>query len=269
MPPLSNDQIEDILAGRAEEPDDLDVASSQRLADQRALRERLQQALDSVVPPQGMHDRLRSAIHQETSALSRDVTTESASTKRIRLVRWGLGLATAAMLAIAISILIQSTPTAYAHDAMVRIHNSNVPDRDDFEPCGNGVSIARRIEKVCGETVHIPEQFPALGEDCGFVGSTLATFDEQPIVAAMVRMDSHKVTVFRIHRKIATLGFGHPFRRMNLNWAHCGHRNCTLVAVEVDEHTFIAVGEVPHETLIELLVPFAKANLPADEIMTP
>lgn len=258
MRSLNDIEIEDILAGRAELPHDADHVSRQRLDEARAMQGRLTRAGQATTAPAGLADRIRRALDDDGD----EGTNSDRPTRALRfpatLRRLAPALAAAAMLAVAVGIYVFSggTAPAYAQPELAAIHETNVAHGNDFQPCRDGKTIARRMGQQCGRKVAIP-QLPGA---CKFVGSTLAKFRDHTVASAVVESGKGTVSVIGVLDPAETLGFSHSSKRGTRTFYMCGFERCHMAAVSVDGLTLIATGEVDHEQLIALLTAFADAQ---------
>jgi hypothetical protein len=238
MKQLSEEQFEEIVAGRAELPAGVDETIIRRVRDHRALRERLRAATEHVRTP----DSLRHAIHTK-------LIVAEARPIRGWLLR-AAPLAATILLVATVGLLVWSG-TRYAHGgSQARLASLHADVSEHFIPGGSADAINRQLREGA---VSVSATLPKLGGGCVYRGSAIRRFRDRAVGCAVVTMDDRPVTIFIVPDEADSLGFDHLDTRGDVTWAWCSEDGCRMVAAEARGKTFIAVGELPHAKLKELL----------------
>lgn len=255
---LTDEQFEDIVTGRIPVPDTLDAPTRHRLGVHRALRERLQRSACSVSTPAGLAQRVEDSLARQARS------APFAPKERSRVIRvfsrHAPALAAAAVLILAVGVWVwldSSRPAfASAQPAIYDIHQANLARGNTFQPAPNPAAIARRLKDQAGTDVTLPK----LTGSCSYLGSTLATFRDKTVGCVVVQSEGQTVTVLCVADEPETLGFGHRFEKDGRTWYNCAYSGCKMVATQAQGRSFIAVGEVDTDTLIQLVERIVTPN---------
>jgi hypothetical protein len=247
MKSLTEEQIEDILQGRMEVPDDIDRESRDRLEMHIALRDRLKKAAGAIRMPQGLAGRVSAglagagraapAVWKKPSILKTFFTRPSVA-------------AAAAILIVSTAVLVFYGGPAPAQADVARIHREVLAGQDRFEACADPKCICERLEGKCSSCVELPMK---LAGDSSYEGSAFACFRGRDVGAVLVTVGTNKVTIISVPDNLDSLGFGHRFAKNGLDWCDCAYENCRMAAVGLKDRTYIAVGEVNRDVLVDLL----------------
>ena len=249
MKSLSEEQIEDILQGRREVPEDIDQDSRTCLEMHMALRDRLRRAADSMQVPAGLAERLSARLAQTGSEPAPTPVRKRPSVLKMIFTRPAVAAA-AAIIIVSTAVLVFLGGPAPAQADVARIHREVLAGQDRFEACTDPKCICERLEGKCSSCVELPAK---LEGNSSYMGSALARFRGRDVAAVLVTIGTDKVTIISVPDNLDSLGFGHRFAKNGLEWCDCRYENCKMAAVGLKDRTYIAVGEVNRNTLVDLL----------------
>lgn len=238
MKQLPEEQFEEIVAGRAELPVGVDEEIVQRVRDHRALRERLRAATEHVRTP----DSLQHAIHTK-------LIVAQARPIRGWLFRAAPLAATILLLATVGMLVWSGTGDAHA-GSQAQLAGLHADVSQHFTPGGSADAVNRQLREGA---VSVSATLPELGGSCVYRGLAIRRFRDRAVGCAAVTMDDRPVTILVVTDRAETLEFDNLETRGDVTWAWCSQGGCRMVAAEVEGKTFIAVGELPHAKLKELL----------------
>jgi hypothetical protein len=125
--------------------------------------------------------------------------------------------------------------------------------QNDYMKCCDPGELCQTMSRACGQTVRVP----ALSSSCALLGGKLAKFRGRTVAAFLLQYHDRRVTVLQLDMPISSLGFRHLTRNDRVAWARCGFQTCAMMALQAPgAPTFVAVGELPHEQLRTVLMPF-------------
>jgi hypothetical protein len=240
---LTEEQFEDVVLGRLDEPDDLDETQRQRLAEARAVHNRLRSAFVPVQAGQALADRIRAQLATETQS---SVPQEH---PRRRHIVWKLApLAAAAMIVAGILVMqLVKPPTAQAE--LASIHEANTQPQGPLHHETNRAKLAAFLKQKLGTTPALPR-----GDDVNFCGGCTTRFQGKPVVSYMLELDGRRVSIIITKIDPDTLGFGRKYSRNGRTFWGCGHDKCRMAGMLLGDYTYFAVGETNHENLINILI---------------
>ena len=240
MARLDDGQFEDIVAGRVEIPEDITVESQSRLASHRAIRRRLQDAVGGITAPEVLSERIR-------ERLANPVSRRAARSSSI-YYRFTASVAAAAVI-IAAGLFILTPSSATAQSDLIKIHHETISGGSGFVDSNNPEDICNRLRGKCSTCIELPD----FTSGSSYAGSRIASFRGQDVAAVLVDVEGDKITVISVPDTPGSLGFGQTYTKGGRTWCQCEYRGCTMAAVGIKEHTYIAVGEVSCQTLTGLL----------------
>ncbi|MBN1943821.1 MAG: hypothetical protein JW849_11060 [Phycisphaerae bacterium] len=253
---ITPEQFEDMLLGRCDVPESLPADARETLKEHRILRARLGRISAAMPAPAGLSDRVRARL------APLQPTAQTATRPRGRIV--GFLISRAPILAAACLILAvgvwtwrDGTPQARAaQPTLYEIHQADLAGQNDFLASDNPAEIAQRLQRQA----HMNVNLPAPGDSCEYLGSTLAKFRSRTVGGVLCRYQGQAVSVLCISDPPETLGFRHRFERNGQTWWRCGYSGCAMVAVGQGGGTYIAVGRLAPETLMDLLERIVNHN---------
>jgi len=239
---LSDEQFEDIIQENEKFPENIDQADKARIQQHIAVRQRLQKAADSIHARDSLADRIRGRI-QEAGSQKR-----TANVIHLLLSK-GTALAAAAMVIFAVGVFFMITGTTTIQAEIAQIHRDTVAGHNDFVCENDPECICKRLSGNCSTCVMLPQ----LKDGGVYIGSGLSKFRDKDVAAVLVEVDGSKVTIISVKDDLKSLKFSHEFKRSKRDWCNCAHKECNMAAVGLEEHTYIAAGEVKKEVLLSLL----------------
>jgi anti-sigma factor RsiW len=249
MTHLTDEQLEDLVQGRAAEPAHLAEcpACRDRLSAHRAVRDRLRAAMTSVRADEALAARIRRSIPERPAA------------RRLRLPRiaWA-SLAAAAVLVAAISVLVYLTAPNSAQAELVRIHEANLSTPVGFHASDDPAELAQYLKTELG----FEPAAPRLGQGMAMRGCCVAHFKGGAVGSYVVKTPRGSLSIIVVPQTPAQLGMDHAFQAGGKAcWSDTFATN-NMVAVRLGDYTYCAVGEVPQETLTQILLALGLGETP-------
>lgn len=248
---LSDEQLEDIISGRVGTPEDMDPRDSRRVAEMRAVRDRLRSAMASVQMGEPAVERIRRAVRDAASVGEERSARAHAGSRVIRfprLVRWLPAAAAAIIIAVAIPFLLPDTPTAHAE--LVGIHTANLSGGRGFHRESDPLKIVRALEAKLGYAPAVP----ATDSGASVVGCRVKMFRGQRVATYLIELPEGKASIIISDDVPESMKSTRSIKQKTVYLCGCGHDDCTMVAVRLGGRTYIALGKVPREVLTELLL---------------
>jgi len=254
MKKLNEEQIEDVLCGRLslEEDEDIDSESKAKLKLHGAVRDRLRKAAAQIEPPSTLDEKIRLQLRESEPGTEGERKSPVFSGT---LYRFGVFAVAASILVIA-GLFVFSPGRASAQSTLAGIHHDTVSREGDFVTSDNPEDICSRLAGKCASCIKLPE----LSCGCKYAGSRIARFRGHNIAAVLVEVPDGYVTVLSVPDSLASLHFGKIVDRNGRRCSHCDHEDCKIEAVEVKDHTYIAIGAVSRDILVKLLDRLVKTH---------
>lgn len=249
---ITDAQFEDILQG--EETDLTHLRQCQkcrdRLAEKRAIAERLRSAFGSVQAGPELADRIRRTATPATT----EKPMRRLSPGRHRRQLWPAFAAAAAILIALVPLSMYfGTPSAAraAQAELVGIHQDNLgPDRkffSDAEP-------EKLAQYFKGELGFSPA-FPCTGHGMAIRGCCVAHFREHIVGSYVVDTPQGVISIIVVTDTPKSLGMSRMFERTRSGetcWK-ASFARCNMVTVRLDGYSYCAVAEISHKYLLELI----------------
>ena len=249
MSHLSEEQFEDLLAAPSRRDAHVDACPQCRghLEELRATRARLRSAFESVRAPAYLAERIRSAAGQAEQAPS--------PRRAISFLRHHLRplvAAAAALVAAAVPLAIylaSGSSAEAAQQALVDIHRHNVSDSHEFYSQNEPNELARYFVQKLGFSPALPR----LNQGIAIRGCCVARFRDRIVGSYVVDTPKGVVSLIAVTDAPPALGLvrqSGPGGRQSWRGAMT---TCHIAALQMGKYTYCAVGEVPADTLDELL----------------
>ncbi len=252
MTHLTDEQFEEVLSGQLPEPEHLAECElcTNRLAEHRALRGRLQSAFATVHAGAGLVEGIRAKARQGIGE-----TAPKASTGRARVLhfaRWAMPLSAAAIVLVTVSafLLFGGTEPAEAGVAeLYRIHQHALSPHTELFSDADPESLAAFLKTELGFAPAVPK----LGAGMSLRGCCVTHFRDKPVGSYVVDTPRGVMSVIVVKETPRSLGMKTPVRRGDHTYMAGTFAMCNMVTVQLNGYTYCAVGEVSVEYLTDLL----------------
>jgi glycosyltransferase A (GT-A) superfamily protein (DUF2064 family) len=255
MTHLTDDQFEDVLAGRMPEPPHVAACADcrDRLAGHRAVRARLQAAFASVQADAALADRVRRAVASAPAVHPATVppgTVRPALRHRLPRAAWA-ALAAAVLVAIAIPAgYYFTTPREAAAAELVRIHTGNLAEHHAIFADADPDKLAEYLKTQLG----FEPATPRLGQGMAMRGCCVAHFQGQAVGSYVVDTPRGPISIIVVPQTPGQLGMAHEFQSGGKTFWADAYATNHMVAVRRGDYTYCAVGEAPRELLTQILL---------------
>ncbi len=256
---LTNEQFEDIMQGHDVDLTHLDQCKDcqEKLTEKQAIATKLCSAFMSVKANEGLADRIRNQINQNSENAETVKFIKLTWAKHFHRKLWPALAATAAMFVVLIplSFYVLTPSEANAAQAeLVMIHQQNLGSHREFYSDADPEKLAEYFKDKLGFT----PAFPCTGQGMKIRGCCFAHFRGQVvgsyivdtprgIISIIVVTDTPKeIAMDRMPRK---KGYGQDF------WEG-SYAQCNMVTVRLGDYSYCAIGEsskLSHEYLRDLL----------------
>lgn len=257
MTHLSDEQLEDVLNDPARDEGHLSqcAACQERLEGHRAVRRRLQSAFASVSAPMGLADRIRAAVEAQAAPegaapLARPPAGAGRTLARVRRYAWALAAAACVVLATPLLVhLLHPAEAGAATRELVSIHRMNLADEGEMFSDDEPAHLAQYFKDKLG----FAPAMPRLNQGMAIRGCCIAHFRGQIVGSYVVATPRGLISVIAVRQGPAELKLGNPIQRDGLTVYRGAFATNQLAAIRAGEYTYCAVGEVPSQSLVQLL----------------
>jgi hypothetical protein len=254
MDHITDGQFEDILQG--EETGLAHLRECQdcrdRLAEKRAIAERLRSAFGSVQASPDLAGRIRHNLNASASVAITNQPVQRVSPGRNRWQIWpGLAAAAAVLIVLVpLSMYFGSPSAAKAAQAeLAKIHNHNLsPDHEFYSEAEPG-KLAEYFKSKLGFNPRLPE----LGHGMALRGCCVKHFRGKVVGSYVVDTPEGVMSVIVVTDKPESLGIEGKFKKGEQTYWKSSFAKCDMVSVRIGNYSYCAVGEISHEYLTELL----------------
>jgi anti-sigma factor RsiW len=247
MTHLTDEQFEDLLQGTAPEPAHLAEcpACRDRLAEQRAVRDRLRAAMSSVHADQALAERIRRSMVAPASA------TQEPRRFRLSRAAWtSLAAAAIVMLALTAGVFMISAPES-AQAELVRIHEANLADGRNFFTSDDPAKLAEYLKTQLG----FEPATPRLDQGLNMRGCCVTHFKGQVVGSYVVGTPHHGLlSIIVVPQTPEQLRMDHQFTAGGQGFWSDTFATNHMVAVRLGDFTYCAIGEVPQDLLTQILL---------------
>jgi len=262
---LDERQLEERIQAGEAEVGDLEPADRDRVVELRAVRSRLKSAFASVEGGPALEEQIRHALRHAAAspppaigvgltAAPDDARTPApgaAAPTHFRfptVPRWLLAAAAMVVLAVVLPMLWPTTPTAQAQ--LASIHQANLAGKTDHLTEPN--AIAANIRNALGFTPLMPR----LGQGEKLDGCCVSEFRKKKAASYLLRLPEGAVSIVvtNVSTKQLESDLRKRIERRGRAFLACGHDGCKLVALQIGDQMYFAVGERPHEELVRVLM---------------
>jgi len=246
---LTDEQFEDIIQGDSIDASHLQQCPecSNRLAEKRALAERLNLAFTSIKPDSDLADRIRDQL---------DPTVPSARRESVGIIKtlWPI-LATAAailIVAVPLSLYFAAPSTAgAAQEQLVNIHKHNIQQANEFYTEADPEKLAQYFKEKLG----FSPALPCVGQGMEMLGCCVAHFKGRVVGSYVVDTPKGPVSVIVVTDTPKTIGMTRMARKAGdkQKFWKGSFAKCKMVTVRLGDYSYCAVGEISHDQLREFL----------------
>ena len=243
---LSEEQLEDILAGRTDEPAEMDPASRRKLEAMRAVRHRLQAAMASAEP---------SASLAEGIAAKLDDADSQAQPRVIRFPAWAWKVVAAAAVVTLIAVPIwfqfgRAEPALAAQEEFYQIHHTNLAHGGDFVEMTDPNAVSAHLAPHLQAPLRVP-----VTEDVDLQGACAARFRGRAAASYLVRTPHGLISVVVVREDPETFHFDRRHTDLMTDRAvYQGQQDeYRLLATRVGNLTYCVIGQVNQEGLLHIM----------------
>lgn len=253
MTHLNNEELEDILQGRTAAGEHVAQCRlcRDRLAERRVIRSRLRSAFDAVHASEELTERIRSQISRPI--LRKPTSIHSGSDRTVRLYRWALPLTAAAavfLIGITVFLVLTKPESAMAAPAeLFQLHQHNLSPHTELYSDADPKALAGFLKDELG----FKPAFPRLDAGMSLRGCCVSHFRRKPVGSYVVDTPRGVISVIVVTESPESLGMMDTLRRDGHTYMAGSFAKCNMVTLQLRGYTYCAVGEVPHELLIDLL----------------
>jgi len=261
MSHLTDEQLEDILQGRAEAPDHVDQCPrcQARLSEQRALARRVSKAFSSIHAGADLAGRIRADI-----AAARPTTGTRTDPQilplRARRHLWpGLAIAAAILIVVLPRILHFDTSgrVKAAQTALIGIHRINL---DSLDQLMEDEGSAKQCRCLAGR-MDDGTAMPCCTRGLCMCGCRMRDFQGRMVPSCVIEEpDAPTISVVLVPESPEalgmTLGSGRTTTGQAIWHATCGA--CNMASVRMGQGACCVMGDVPQENLVALLNAFER-----------
>jgi hypothetical protein len=240
---LTNEQLEDCLRGRDVDLTHLDQCQDcrDRLAEKRAIAAKLRLAFASVKADEGLADRIRDQINQNSETAD---STKSIAT-RLHHKLWPALTAAAAVfvLLVPLSMYLLTPSTATAAQAeLVMIHQQNLGSHREFFSDTDPEKLAGYFKDKLG---FVPA-FPCTGQGMEIRGCCVAHFKDKIVGSYVVDTDKGVISIIVVTDTPKQLGMTHMPGKKGYDQSlwKSSYAQCNMVTVRLGDYSYCAIGEV-------------------------
>ncbi|MHC4431459.1 MAG: anti-sigma factor family protein [Planctomycetota bacterium] len=256
MSHITDEQFEDILQGKDADHAHLRQCKDcrDRLAEKRAIAERLRSAFGSVRAGSDLADRISQKLGTATGAVASDRPAKRVLLDRHRRPLWpALAAAAVTMIVLVpLSMYFGTSSTAKAAQAeLVGIHKENLgPDRvffSDAEP--------EKLAEYFKSELGFGPAFPCTGQGMAIRGCCVAHFRDRIVGSYVVDTPEGVISIIVVTDTPKSLGMRRMSERTRSGqtcWK-ASFARCRMVTVRLGDYSYCAVGEISHKYLLELI----------------
>lgn len=258
----NDDHFESILSGQTPAPPEgqSDQELLRRLETHRAIKDRLRRAFAGVKPDAALEARLRRRLAAADQRSAATVPAAGGSLwSRLRLRRsLAPVLAAAALIvaaAIPLSVLFLQQPAQAAQKEFAAIHGKHQAGGKYLFRAADVAQLAAHLKAELPYEPGIPRVRPG-DKVCG---CCVDRFLGQPVGSYLLETPQGLVSLIVAQAAPDTLDLSHKIERDGRIIYACGYAECRIAGVRSNGVSYYAVGKLPRETLIDLLMQVVPA----------
>jgi len=246
---LTDEQFEDLIAGRTAEHDCMHVTACAecraRLAEARAIAARLKQAFAGIQTPAALAEKIRLQSRAAEAAVSR----RSARRVVAHCRSYAAAAAAIAALIIIVPAVIWLTTPASAVAALADIHNHNISESGAFVGETNPARLAAYFREHLGFNPRLPEPDHGLA----LRGCCVRYFQGDVAGSYVVATPSGIMSVVVVRQTPQRMELTDYVMPNGLACWRGSFADKNIVSVRIGEYSYCAVGAVSHDYLANLL----------------
>ncbi len=266
---LTNEQFEDIMQGNDIDLTHLNQCQDCRdsLAEKQAIAARLRSAFASVKADDGLADRIRCQIKQNSEIADSAKSIQHTWTTRLHHKLWPALATAAAILIVLVPLsLFFSLPSAAkaAQAELVMIHQQNLGPHREFYRDADPEKLAEYFKDKLGFT----PAFPCTGQGMAIRGCCVAHFKGQIVGSYVVDTPKGVISIIIVTDTPRQIGMTHMPEKTGYEQSlwKSSYAQCNMVTVRLGDYSYCAIGgisKISHKYLKDLLnrlLPNTKMN---------
>ncbi len=260
MTHLTEEQFERIM--QSGQTQDTHLGSCQlcrsQLAEKRALAARLKNAFANVSAGGELADRIRDSLPADTSPARARLASRIFDIRAHRR-RWAVAAsAVAAMVVVApiVIYLLTPSPAVAAQKALVKIHQHNLSQHNDFFTEAQPEKLADYFREKLGFNPRLPTP----GHGLALRGCCVRHFKGAIVGSYVVDTPQGVMSIVIVTDRPETLGMSTQFAHGSDIFWKSYFAKCSMVSTRIGQYTYCAVGEISHRYLTELLARLLVAD---------
>jgi hypothetical protein len=251
MSHLTEEQFEDIITGSAPEPKHVSECEECRkaLEEKRALMRRLRTAFASVKPDEEFVKAIRGKLIRSAEKTQEVRRIKLFRAAPFKTIAWP---AAAAVLVIAGILAIYTAsprPAMAAPAELVRIHQNNVAGNHEFYSESDPQKLAEYLKNELG----FSPSMPVPGQGMALRGCCVRHFRGQIAGSYVVDTPEGIISIVIVTDKPDSLGMESTLEQNGHVFYKASFAKCNMIATQLNNYSYCAIGEVTHEYLTELL----------------
>lgn len=251
---ITDEQFEDILQGKDVGPAHLRECRDcrDRLAEKKAIAERLRSAFSSIHADPDLAGRIRSKLEAgaPTKKINQPIRLLLPGRHRRRIWRGLAAAAAVLIILVPLGLYFGTASSARAAQAeLVKIHNHNLSPDHEFYSESEPEKLAEYFKSKLGFNPRLPE----LGHGMALRGCCVKHFRGQVVGSYVVDTPQGIMSVIVVTDKPESLGIKGQFRKGGRTYWISSFAKCDMVFVRIGDYSYCAVGEISHDYLLDLL----------------
>ena len=251
MSHLTDEQLEEIIQDDSLAFEHLDSCQlcKQRLAEKRALTDRLKLAFSKVEMATELEQRIRTQLN---------INSKTSSEPKIKILDFRAHWKSISAIAAAAIILIVAvpvsmrlmTPALAAQAQLVQIHEHNMSGSHEFYSESDPAKLAQYLKGKLGFTPSMPTP----GRGLALRGCCIRHFRGKVVGSYVVETPEGIVSVIVVTDTPKSMGMKRNSKLKGRTFWEGSFAKCEMVTVSLDGLSYCAVGEVSREYLTDLLL---------------
>ncbi len=253
MTHFTDEQLEAMLDEQRASPPHLTECPDcrARLVGRRAVRSRLQSAFAAVGADESLAERIRGRLAVALAEKPASARTWRGRVFHLPRLFWpAVAAAMVLLAAVPVGLRFLSPATASAEQkALAQIHQHNLSAHGEFYSDDDPEKLAEYLKKELGFTLAMPRQ----GQGMSMRGCCVRHFRDKVVGSYVVATPHGVVSVIAVTDRPESLGKSRRFQHQGRTLWSSSFADNNMVALRLGDLSYCAVGEVPHDTLTELL----------------